>query len=217
VEHEIELCEFLFGTTSELDLNLTNAQIEQFMLYLSQLLQWNKTTNLTSITDPYEVISKHFVDSLIALVAIDFPLHGTVIDVGAGAGFPGIPLKIVRNDLQLVLVEPVQKKNSFLHSIVGSLKLQNVSIFSGSLKQYVAQKQYLLGDLMVVRALRFDEIEEQALVALKPTGKVVLYRTEKMGINPSPSPFKTDLERSFSLPKSHGSRVISIMSRTNSV
>ena len=217
VEHERALREFLVCATAELDLNLTENQIGQFMLYLSQLLQWNHITNLTSITDPYEVISKHFVDSLTALVAIEFPLHGMVIDVGAGAGFPGIPLKIVRDDLQLVLVEPVQKKSSFLHSIVGSLKLQNVTIFSGSLQQYVARKEYLLGDLMVVRALRFDEIEKQALIALKPAGKVVLYRTEKIGLNPSSRRFKTESEHSFSLPKSHGSRVISIMGRAVSV
>lgn len=213
MERERELREFLVCATSELHLSLTEVQIGQFLLHLSQLLQWNRTTNLTSITDPYEVISKHFVDSLTALVAADFPSQGTVIDVGTGAGFPGIPLKILRSDLQLALLEPVQKKCSFLHSIVGSLKLQNVSIFSGALKQYIAQKEYLLGDLMVVRALRFDEIEEQALMALKPAGKVVLYRTEEIGTSASASRFKVESEQCFSLPMNYGSRVITIMAK----
>jgi len=213
VEHECQLREFLVCATSQLDLNLTEKQIGQFLIYLSQLLQWNRTTNLTSITDPYEVIAKHFVDSLAGLTAVDFPSKGMVIDVGSGAGFPGIPLKIVRDDLQLVLIEPVQKKCSFLHSIVGSLKLLDVSIFPGTLQQYVAQKQYRHGDLIVVRAIRFDEIEDQALVALKPKGKVVLYRAEKIGKNHSDGHFKTESERSFSLPRSHGSRVITVMTR----
>lgn len=213
MEHERQLREFLVCATSELDLNLTAKQIGQFLIYLSQLLQWNKTTNLTSITDPYEIIAKHFVDSLAALTAVDFPSKGVVIDVGTGAGFPGIPLKIVRDDLQLVLIEPVQKKCSFLHSVVGSLKLLDVSIFPGTLQQYAAQKQYRQGDLIVLRALRFDEVKDQASVALKPTGKMVLYRTEKIGKNHPDSHFRTESERSFSLPRSHGSRVITIMTR----
>jgi len=213
VEHEPQLREFLVCAKSELDLNLTEKQIGQFLIYLSQLLQWNRTTNLTSITDPYEIIAKHFVDSLAALTAVGFPSKGTVIDVGTGAGFPGIPLKIVRDDLQLVLIEPVQKKCSFLHSIVGSLKLLDVSIFPGTLQQYVTQKQYRHGDLMVVRAIRFDEIEGQASVALKAKGKVVLYRTEKIGTNYPDGRFKAESEQSFSLPRSHGSRVITIMTR----
>ena len=216
MEHERELREFLVCATRELSLNLTEQQIAQFMLYLTQLLQWNRITNLTSITDPYEVIAKHFVDSLTALVAVDFPSKGTAIDVGTGAGFPSVPLKIVRSDLQLVLVEPVQKKCSFLHSIAGSLKLQELSIFPGTLQQYVAQKQYPTGDLIVVRALRFDEIEDQVLIALKPRGKVVLYRTEKIGKNTC-SHFKVESESSFSLPRSHGSRVVTVMTRAASV
>ena len=216
MEHERQLHEFLVCATNELDLNLTEKQIGQFLIYLSQLLQWNRTTNLTSITDPYEIIAKHFADSLAALTAVDFPSKGMVIDVGTGAGFPGIPLKIVRDDLQLLLVEPVQKKCSFLHSIVGSLKLHDVSIFPGTLQQYVAEKQYRQGDLIVLRALRFDEIEDQVVAALKPKGKVVLYRTEKIGIHPTNGHFMTESERSFSLPRSHGSRVITIMTRTAS-
>src|SRR5207249_151424 len=113
------------------------------------------------------------------LAVAHFPSQSMLTDVGAGAGFPGIPLKIARNDLHLALVEPVQKKCSFLHSIVGSLKLPNVSIFSGTLQQYLDQK-HPLSDLMVVRALRFDEVGEQAFIGLKPGGKAILYRTEKM-------------------------------------
>lgn len=212
MEHERELGQFLARSTNELNLSLTVEQIEQFMLYLTQLLQWNRTTNLTSITDPYEIIGKHFVDSLTALAVADFPAQAILTDVGAGAGFPGIPLKIVRKDLYLVLVEPTQKKCAFLHSVVGSMKLPNVSIFSGTLEQYV-EKEPRLSDLMVVRALRFEEIERQVYLGLKPSGKAILYRSEKMGI-PSPSRFQVEVEKSFSLPRGYGSRVVSVLRRS---
>lgn len=212
MEHERALQQFLARSTSELDLSLTQEQIEQFMLYLTQLLQWNRTTNLTSITDPYEIISKHFIDSLAALTVAHFPSQSILTDVGAGAGFPGIPLKIVRDDLKLVLVEPVQKKGSFLRTIVGSLKLPNVSIFTGTLRQYLDLK-YPPSDLMVLRALRFDEIEDEAFVGLKPGGKAILYRTDKMEMPLTDTRFRIESEKTFSLPRGHGSRVISVLSR----
>src|SRR5262245_25703711 len=182
------------------------------MLYLTQLLQWNRTTNLTSITDPYEIISKHFIDSLTALTVAHFPSQSMLTDVGAGAGFPGIPLKIVRNDLHLALVEPVQKKCSFLRTIAGSLKLPSVSIFSGTLQQYIDQ-DHPPSDLMAVRAIRFDEVEEQVFIGLKPGGKVILYRTEKMEMSSSDSRFRIESEKTFSLPMGHGTRVISVLNR----
>lgn len=212
MEHERELRQFLARSTSELDVSLTQEQIEQFMLYLAQLLQWNRTTNLTSITDPYEIISKHFVDSLTALAVAHFPSQSILTDVGAGAGFPGIPLKIVRDDLNLVLVEPVQKKSSFLRTVVGSLKLPNVSIYAGTFRQYLDQ-EHPPSDFMVLRALRFDEIEEEAFIGLKPGGKAILYRTEKMDMPSTDTRFRVESEKTFSLPMGHGNRVITVLSR----
>jgi 16S rRNA (guanine527-N7)-methyltransferase len=210
VEHQCELREFLARSAGELDINLTNEQIEQFMLYLDQLLQWNRTTNLTSITDPYEIIGKHFVDSLVALEVAQFLPHAILTDVGAGAGFPGVPLKIVRNDLHLILIEPVQKKCSFLLSIIGTLKLENVSVFTGAFRQYLDQ-EHLLSDFLVVRALRFEEIEEQVLSGLKPGGKIILYRTEKLQTDSLDRRLYVETEKSFSLPMDYGSRVISVL------
>jgi 16S rRNA (guanine527-N7)-methyltransferase len=214
VEQEHQLRDFLVRSTHELGLSLVKVQIDQFMIYLTQLLQWNKVTNLTSITDPYEIVSKHFIDSLTALAAMNFPDHAVVIDVGTGAGFPGIPLKIVRNDLRLVLVEPTQKKCSFLSSVVGLLKLENVTVFAGPLQRYIAQAESLQGDVIVIRALRFDEVSEQVMNALKRQGKVVLYRTGKIGTDCIGGRFKIESEKCFSLPLNHGDRVISILTKS---
>ncbi len=206
--------EYLLHSAHELGLSITDEQVAQFMGYISHLLEWNRVTNLTSITDPREIVTKHFIDSLAALASVGFPPQAAVLDVGSGAGFPGIPLKIVRSDIQLILVEPNQKKCSFLSSAVGLLKLKHVSIFAGTLQQYVAQAMYLTADIMVVRALRFDEIKQWAMKVLKKDGKVVLYRTVKMELGETPSGLIIETERSFSLPLSHDNRVISVMARS---
>jgi 16S rRNA (guanine527-N7)-methyltransferase len=213
VEHKHEFSDLLLRSCRQIGLNLTNEQATQFMIYLSQLLQWNRVTNLTSITDPEKIVIKHFVDSLTALAATAFPSEAVVIDVGAGAGFPGLPLKIARRDLHLVLIEPVKKKCSFLTSIAGLLKLSDVSIFPGSLQQYVSQVKFAAGDIMVVRALRFDDIKEQAELLLKKMAKVILYRTQLIGTDSIPGGFIIESQKLFSLPLNQGNRVISVMNK----
>lgn len=216
VEHERALREFLVTSTSGLSIRLTEEQAEQFFIYLTQLLAWNKTINLTSITDPYEIISKHFVDSLTALNAFKFPSQGVVVDVGSGAGFPGIPLKIVRRDLRVVLVEPSQKKCSFLHFIVGALKLEQVSIYPGELRQCAAQDPSVLADVVVLRALRFDEIADAAARILKPQGHLLLYRTEPAEERLSQA-FHLEFHYHFSLPLNHGNRVVTVLAKSASI
>jgi 16S rRNA (guanine527-N7)-methyltransferase len=216
VEHERALREFLVTSTKGLGISLTEQQSEQFLVYLSQLLAWNKTINLTSITDPFEIVTKHFVDSLTALSAYKFPSHSLVVDVGSGAGFPGIPVKIVQSDLRLLLIEPSQKKCSFLHSIVGALRLKQVSIYSGELKQYATQEPHVLADVIVLRALRFDEIAGPAAFILKPTGHLLLFRTERMDELTSQA-FRVESNHDFVLPMNHGSRVVTVLAKVPSV
>ena len=212
MEQERALHEFLVASARALDICLTEQQAEQFLVYLSLLLTWNRTTNLTSITDPFEVVSKHFVDSLTALKAFNFPLAGVVIDVGSGAGFPGIPLKLVKNDLRLLLVEPSLKKCAFLRSVLGTLKLDSVSVYSGGLQQYAADESHLLADVIAVRALRLEEIVEAAALILKPNGHLLLYQTEKTAERPS-SVFRVVSQHNFSLPMNHGSRVVTVLTK----
>ncbi|MDF2459837.1 MAG: putative Ribosomal small subunit methyltransferase [Nitrospira sp.] len=216
MEQERELRQFLHAAAQTLGLTLTDTQIEHFWTHLRELLRWNKTTNLTSITDPYEIIGKHFVDSLAALVAVEFPFEGHVIDVGSGGGFPGIPLKIVRQDLRLTLIEPSHKKSSFLRSVIGILQLRDVYIFSGTIAEYAARDQHSLGDLMVVRALRFDEMAPFASSILKRMGQVVLYGTgrgDRAALIGTSNPFKVQSEYKFSLPRNYGTRVLTVLSQ----
>ncbi len=215
MEHEQELCEFTISSVRELGLTIGDSQAEQFVRYLAHLIEWNKTINLTAIIDPKEIIIKHFVDSLAALVATSFPQNGVVLDVGSGGGFPGIPLKIVRSDMRLVLVEPVQKKCSFLNSVIGLLKLQDVSTFDGTIEQYAKQPIRHAIDMVVVRALKFEEIRKHISALLTSKGKIVLYRTEAIKKQEIGEEFHLVSETALILPQGSGNRVITVMERNN--
>jgi len=206
----------MVGSAMDLGLAIEESQAEQFMRYLAHLIEWNKTINLTAIIGPKEIIIKHFIDSLAALVATSFPGQAVVLDVGSGGGFPGIPLKIVRSDLQMVLIEPVQKKCSFLNSIIGLLKLRGISVFDGTIEQYAKQPVHHVADVIVLRALKFGEIRKHIPPLLASRGKVVLYRTEAIQDHEADDEFYLVSEKTLILPQGSGKRVISVIEKRNS-
>ena len=107
------------------DLDLSPAQLDQFSRYADLLIEWNLRFNLTSIVDPRDIVIKHFLDSLSALRSIP-PGPLKLIDVGAGAGLPGLPIKLVRPDVTLTLLEATRKKCDFLKAVVADLQLTDV-------------------------------------------------------------------------------------------
>jgi 16S rRNA (guanine527-N7)-methyltransferase len=213
VEHEQELRELTISSVRELGLTIVEIHAEQFMCYLTHLIEWNKSINLTTIIDPREIIIKHFIDSLAALAATNFPQNCRVLDVGSGGGFPGIPLKIMRSDMRLVLVEPVQKKCSFLNSIIGLLKLHDVSTFAGTIEQYTKHKLPQTIDMIVLRALKYEEIRTYIAALLISKGKLVLYRTEVIQKEEIGEDFHLLSETAFRLPQGLGIRVITVMEK----
>ena len=215
MEHELELREFTIRSVKELGLTVGEIHAEQFMRYLAHLIEWNKAINLTAIVDPKKIINKHFVDSLVGLVATSFPKNGMVLDVGSGGGFPGIPLKIMRSDIRLTLVEPVQKKCSFLNSVIGLLKLQDVSTFCGTIEQYTKQPLSDAIDMVVVRALKYEEIRKHIPALLTSKGKVVLYRTESIKKQEIGEEFHLVSETDLILPQGSGKRVVTVIERDN--
>ena len=213
MEHEQKLREFTISSVNELGLAAGEAHAEQFIRYLAHLIEWNKVINLTSITNPTEIIIKHFIDSLIALVATSFPQNGVVLDVGSGGGFPGIPLKIMRPDMQLVLVEPVLKKCSFLNSVIGLLKLQGVSTFDGTVEQYSKHPLRHVIDMVVIRALKYEEIRKHIPALLTSKGKIVLYRAEAIKKEEIGNHFHLVSEIDFMLPQGFGKRVVTVIEK----
>jgi 16S rRNA (guanine527-N7)-methyltransferase len=215
VEHEQELREFTISSARELGLTVEGIHAEQFIHYLAHLIEWNKTINLTTIIDPKEIIIKHFVDSLAALVVTNFPRNSVVLDVGSGGGFPGIPLKIVRSDVRLILVEPVQKKCSFLNSVIGLLQLRDVSTFDCTIEQYAKQPLRHFIDTVVVRALKYAEIKKYISALLTSKGKVVLYRTSAIEKHEIGEEFRLLSETALILPQGSGKRVITVIEKNS--
>ena len=213
MEHQPDPRTVIISSARELGLAIEEVQAEQFLRYLSHLLEWNRVINLTAIVDPNEIIIKLFVDSLAVLVTTDFTDESLVLDVGSGGGFPGIPIKIMKSGVQLVLVEPVQKKCSFLNSVVGLLKLQEVSIFNGTIEQYGQWPLRQLIDTVVIRALKCEAIQTHISALLAAKGKVVLYRTAPMNNKEMWKDFHLVDEKILMLPQGAGKRVVSVIQR----
>ncbi|MBR4030884.1 MAG: 16S rRNA (guanine(527)-N(7))-methyltransferase RsmG, partial [Clostridia bacterium] len=108
----------------DLKMEVSEEQIEKFIKYAKLLVEWNEKMNLTAITDPIEIAEKHFLDSAMCLKC---GINGKVIDVGTGAGFPGIVLKILNPEIELCLLDSLQKRITFLQEVCKELKLDNVT------------------------------------------------------------------------------------------
>jgi 16S rRNA (guanine527-N7)-methyltransferase len=134
-------------------LGLDRSFIDPLLLYRQQLLDWNTRINLTAITDPEEVLLKHFLDSLSLLSVYDAPAS-TLLDIGSGAGFPGLALKIVRPAWQVTLLEATHKKVLFLRHMVETLHLKNVEVIHGRAEELGQKREYRAAfDCVTARAV----------------------------------------------------------------
>ena len=116
---------------SELGLTITEEQIEKFDKYYEMLIETNKVMNLTSITEYDEVIIKHFIDSLLVVNIFNINQSKKMIDVGTGAGFPGIPIKIMFPHLQIILLDSLNKRLKFLNNVIDELGLESIETVHG--------------------------------------------------------------------------------------
>ena len=164
---------------SDMGLELSSTKAKQFELYYQELLGWNKRINLTSITDYEAVQTKHFLDSItvtLALAKEDMNKPGlSIIDIGTGAGFPGLPLKILLVQSRLVLLDSTAKKVAFLHHIAEKLELSNVEIVTGRAEEIAHLPLYRQQfDLVVSRAVAsLPIVVELALPFCQIGGKFV--------------------------------------------
>jgi len=193
--------------------HLNSEQLDKFTIYLDQLKVWNQSINLTAITKDEEIVIKHFVDSLAGLVPEEIQIGARLLDVGTGAGFPGIPLKIARPDLLVTLVEPVQKKCSFLYSLVGLLRLKDVRIFYGTFEAFLRSARMVqVFDRITTRALKSEIILGLGHEILADEGRAIVYLSRPLsGLEFGWSIAK---QHSYDLPCGFGHRVISILAKS---
>ena len=157
---------YLKTGAARLGIELSPAQLEQFSIYYKELMEWNQRINLTSITNLKDVQIKHFLDSLSVTPALKQPIGGRrFLDVGAGGGFPGLPLKITFPAIKLVLLEATVKKAAFLRQLAEKLGFDDVYIVVGRAEEVARQAQY---------RQRFDIVLSRAVAQLPVLAELTL-------------------------------------------
>lgn len=166
----------------ELGVSLSKEQVEQFLTYYEMLVEWNEMMNLTAITEYDEVMKKHFVDSLSLIKAFDVSQNKSVIDVGTGAGFPGLALKIAYPNLKVTLLDSLNKRIQFLDAVIAKLNLTDVETIHGRAEDFAKpDKLREKFDLCVSRAVaNLSTLSEYCLPFVKVGGQFISYKSEKI-------------------------------------
>ena len=170
----IPIMERLIDGVRRLGFVLNTEQVERFKLYYEELIRWNRRVNLTSIVDYEEVQLKHFLDSLTVVLALE-GIPSKVLDIGSGAGLPGVPLKILYPDIGLTLIDSVHKKAAFLCHLVGRLGLKGVQVVAKRAELLAHDESYREGfDLVLSRGVaRLSTLSELALPFCTPGGAFI--------------------------------------------
>ncbi len=165
-----------------LGISLTEKQIEQFLIYYEMLVEWNSFMNLTAITEYDDVMKKHFIDSISLIKAYDVTKSASVIDVGTGAGFPGLALKIAYPNLKVTLLDSLNKRIQFLDAVIDKLQLKDVTTVHGRAEDFAKPDKLRESfDLCVSRAVaNLSTLSEYCLPFVKEDGYFISYKSEKI-------------------------------------
>lgn len=167
-----------------LGITLTEKQYEQFDKYYELLVEWNKVMNLTGITEYEEVNEKHFIDSLSIVKVIDVNKVNSVIDVGTGAGFPGIPLKIAFPHLKITLLDSLNKRIKYLNTVIEELGLEDIQTIHGRAEDFARKEEHREQyDLAVSRAVaNLSTLSELCVPYVKVGGMFIPYKSGEIEV-----------------------------------
>ncbi|WP_418372725.1 16S rRNA (guanine(527)-N(7))-methyltransferase RsmG [Agathobacter sp.] len=167
------------NSMNSIGIELTNSQLNAFETYYDMLIDRNKVMNLTAITEFDEVMDKHFLDSVYLFRSIELKEDYKLIDIGTGAGFPGIPLKIVFPELKITLLDSLNKRVGFLNDVIDELNLNDIEAIHGRAEDIARDKTYRASyDIAVSRAVaNLSTLSEYCLPFVKIGGKFVSYKS----------------------------------------
>lgn len=172
----------LTDTLNEWNIDISDKQIEQFNRYYELLISWNEKINLTAITELNDVIIKHFLDSVSIVKINDLNSITSLIDIGTGAGFPGIPIKILFPNIKVVLLDSLNKRVDFLNLVINDLGLDNISAIHGRAEDFARMDEYREQfDLCVSRAVaNISTLSELCIPFIKLNGSFISYKSNKI-------------------------------------
>lgn len=206
----------------EKGIDLSEKQIEQFSIYFQELVEWNQKVNLTAITDQEEVYVKHFYDCVTAAFYHDFNQEISICDIGAGAGFPSIPLKIVFPQLKVTIVDSLKKRITFLNHLATKLELSNVAFYHDRAENFGKNKAFRESfDIVTARAVaRMSVLSELCLPLVRKNGVFIAMKgaqaKDELDVgNPAIELLGGEVEEihTFSLPIEESERSIIIISK----
>lgn len=212
VEHTVSLERLLSDSAKAISCQLSDNSLKKFSRYLRELSIWNERVNLTGLTQEVDIVIELFVDSLACGRTLDLEKTESIIDIGSGAGIPGIPLKIAYPSIELTLLEPRLKKTAFLHHLIGTLNLENVQVISRSAQDLVHDRSFnLFYDKVLARAIKPESIFPPVRSLISESGRAVLCRAKPLISCKKDWGMRIVDEVHYELPHGYGKRVLSIL------
>ena len=211
-ENTDQFLEFFIEGAKNLGFSIQEGILEKFHLYYKELCFWNLSVNLTGLKTDKEKAVLLFADSLAGFLALPASQAVSILDIGTGAGFPGIPLKLAFPNLNVTLMEPHGNKTAFLHTVIGKLELENVSVIQKRLEDYnVFVKEEHKWDVAISKGVSLEHILPYVKNILKKDGKLVVFCASNIDNHLELQGMAIDREIPYELPYGLGKRLLFVL------